>query len=81
MTIKQDGWTLVDEAGTPARIGQRITNRRGDNARLVGAVPPHRPGTSGKLWTEENGALYYVGVWGLRWVNEAGHYFGDGKGA
>jgi hypothetical protein len=79
--ITYKGWRLTDAAtGKPVAIGDRITSSTGEVAQIHGAVAPHRPGTSGKLWTEEHGALYYVGVWGLRWVSAEGRWFGDGKG-
>ena len=40
---------------------------RGESYVITGGRPPHKPESTGKVWTSDNGE-YYPGVFGLRWV-------------
>lgn len=76
--ITRNGWTLTDQRGKPISIGQPVTSGRGDVTTLRSGTPPHRPGVSGYVETED-GAEFYPTVFGLRWVSPDGRYFGDSK--
>jgi hypothetical protein len=64
--IKQGGWTLV-ENGIPVLEGDVVTDFRGDTDIVRGGRPPHKPSSSGFVWTA-SGREFYPDVFGLKWV-------------
>jgi hypothetical protein len=62
-------WLLLHEDGNErgAYEGETVRCFRGEDAVLTGGRPPHKPGSTGKVWTEAGGE-YYPSVFGLRWV-------------
>lgn len=69
--IGYDGkrWLLLREDGTErgVREGETVRSYRGEDAVLTGGRAPHKPESTGKVWTEAGGE-YYPSVFGLRWV-------------
>jgi hypothetical protein len=58
--------TLVHEHnGTPVFLGDNIEARRG-SAVCTGGRAPHKPGSSGKVWTEDGGE-FFPHVFDLKW--------------
>ena len=71
-SVGYDGklWLLLREGGTAlnaVREGETVRSYRGEDCVLTGGRAPHKPGSTGKVWTSDNGE-YYPGVFGLRWV-------------
>lgn len=73
-----DGPILIhmegDKKGQRAIVGDIITSFRGEKAQLSYFRPPHKESSSGKCsitWMGENetGGEYYVGVFGMKWLN------------
>ena len=65
--MTKNQWTLVHSGtDTPANLGEIITSFRGVETKLLGGSPPHKPGSTGKVWVEN--AEYYPSVFGLEWV-------------
>jgi hypothetical protein len=68
--VENKGWKLVDRTTrVQCRIGDTVTDFRGDTAVLAGGSPPHKPSSSGFAYTQGNRELY-VGVFGLEWVKD-----------
>ena len=68
--IGYDGklWLLLREDATQGVYeGQTVRSYRGEDCVITGGRPPHKPESTGKVWTEDGGE-YYPGVFGLRWV-------------
>lgn len=71
-SVGYDGkrWLLLREDGTERGLhkGEAVRSFRGEPAVITGGRPPHKAGSTGKVWTEEGGE-FYPGVFGLRWVH------------
>ncbi len=68
--IKKNGWTLVHaRTGTPVQEGEEVLNFRGEADTLTGGAPPHKPSSSGFVWTQ-GGAEFYPSVFDLKWVQQ-----------
>jgi len=71
--MNKNGWTLVHEkTGEPVKIGETLTNFRGDAATCKGGEPPRHDGSTGWVWI--GGADYrgyYPSVYGLKWVKDS----------
>ena len=68
--IGYDGklWLLLREDATQGVYeGQTVRSFRGESYVITGGRPPHKPESTGKVWTEDGGE-YYPSVFGLRWV-------------
>lgn len=67
-------YELIDtKTNKPARMGQFITDFRGDTATLTDARPPHKPSSSGFVYVVDalgHSGEYYPSVFGLKWVAE-----------
>jgi len=69
--------TLVDEATfTPIKEGDTRTLRDGELHKVTGGRAPHKPGSTGKVWTtaiSNDGwtGEYYPGVIGARWMHDS----------
>lgn len=69
--IVRGDWHLVVEAtGEPVCRHAEVRDFRGELRVIVGGSPPHRPGVSGYVETED-GAESYVTVFDLKWVQGA----------
>ena len=70
--IGYDGrlWLLVHEGEDEQGVyeGEAVRSFRGEPAVITGGRPPHKAGSTGKVWTEEGGE-YYPGVFKLRWIH------------
>jgi len=65
--MTKNNWTLVREStNEPVAIGETITSFCGLETALLGGSPPHKPGSTGKVWVEN--AEYFPGVFNLKWV-------------
>ena len=64
-------WVLVRE-GTheEVMVGDTITNFRGNATVLKGGRPPHKAGSTGRVFTE--GAEYFPSVFDLAWIQKKG---------
>lgn len=66
--IKKDGWTLVYErTGKPVMEGEVVLDFRGEADTIMGGRPPHKPSSSGFVWTQD-GKECYPDVFDLKWV-------------
>jgi hypothetical protein len=63
--IKYGAWTLEHEDGTPAYVGEVCTSR-GESYALTGGRPPHKPASTGRVWTDAG--EYFPSVFDLKWV-------------
>ena len=66
--ITNKRWTLVDQAGTPCYVGQIVTSFRGEQMILDGGTPPHREGSTGRIYTGQ--VEFFPSVCNLKWVKE-----------
>jgi hypothetical protein len=67
--MKVANWILVHKNNAPAVEGETITDFRGEKAILTGGRPPHKPSSSGFVFTD-NGGMYYPSVFKLEWIKE-----------
>lgn len=62
---------LYHKDGRPVQYGERVVDFRGDLDRIVGGRPPHRPGTTGHIYTRmpdvAQASEFYPGVFDLEW--------------
>lgn len=59
---------LVDAVnGNPIKTDDRRLTAKGEDSAITGGRPPHKPGSTGKVWTDDNGE-FYPSVFGLEWV-------------
>ena len=63
----QEACVLVDADGQPVKVGQTVTNFRGQTAKVEGGVAPHKSNSEGFVVTSRGES--YAGVYGLRWVH------------
>lgn len=70
-SVGYDGkrWLLLREDVTErgVRKGETVRSYRGEDCVLTGGRAPHKPESTGKVWTSDGGE-YYPSVFGLRWV-------------
>ena len=59
-------YRLVDAAGTDATIGASYTDFRGERHTLEGSRPPHKPGSTGRVYTDRG--EFYPSVIDLTFV-------------
>lgn len=61
-------WLLIDDVTQVSiKRGQAVADFRGDKAVINGGSPPHKPGSTGRITTSDNGE-YYPGVYGCKWI-------------
>lgn len=70
MFIEKDGWILVDNFGQQIEVGETRQDFRGELSIIEGGTPPHKPGSTGRVYIKE-GREYYPSVFDLLWYNEA----------
>lgn len=54
-----------DETGQPVALGDKLATSKGDIHTITGGTAPHKPGSTGRIYTE--GAEYFPGVFGCTW--------------
>lgn len=65
-------WVLVDrDTGDPVWKNAKAYDFRGDSDTIIGGRAPHKPGSTGKVWTAD-GREYYPGVFDMKWVDRRG---------
>lgn len=52
-----------------ANLPKAFPDFRGNNAVIIGGRPPMRPGSTGKVWTD-NGGEFFPSVFDLKWVKQ-----------
>ena len=67
--ITKDGWKLVDVDNNTVHFGATYTDFRGQPHVIEGGSPPHKLGSTGRIWT--NVGEFFPGVCNLTWVEEA----------
>lgn len=65
--ITHNGWRLVDAKGNPVIQGSVYATRNGVAAIIDGGRSPHKPSSSGFVYTYD-GREYYAHVYDLKWV-------------
>lgn len=69
--IKQDGWVLTHvPTGMPVLANELMESFRGDQYRITGGRPPHKPSSEGFVWTADNRELY-PSVFECKWIKQA----------
>jgi len=67
--IKSDLKTLVNsETLEPVRVGDIVTDFRGETCTISGGRAPHKPSSTGRVWVNEFSQEYFPGVFNLEWV-------------
>lgn len=65
--IKQQMILVHEASGKPVEVGEQVKDFRGDVDTIEGGDAPHRPGSTGRVYT--NGGSFYPSVFDLRWVS------------
>ena len=71
--IEKNGWTLVHErTGVPVIEGDVVLDFRGEAETITGGRPPHKPSSSGFVWTDggRRGGEFYTSVFDLKWIKQ-----------
>ena len=67
--IKSDLKTLVNsETLEPVRVGDIVTDFRGETCTISGGRAPDKPSSTGRVWVNEFSQEYFPGVFNLKWV-------------
>lgn len=61
-------WTLVDDENAPAIIGTTYADFRGARHVLKGHLAPHKPGSTGRVYTDRG--EFFPSVIGLRFRDD-----------
>lgn len=65
--ITKNGWTLVHkDTKAPIMEGETIPDFRDEPLTINGGEPPHKRGSTGRIWTDQG--QFYPGVCNLRWI-------------
>lgn len=67
--ITHDNWTLTHMDGTPACVGELLETHNGDQYRITGGRPPHKPSSTGRVWVA-GGGEFFPTVFNLKWVEK-----------
>lgn len=59
-------YRLIDAAGADATIGATYTDFRGEPHALEGSEPPHKPSSTGRVYTDRG--EFYPSVIGLKFI-------------
>jgi len=85
--VSEGNWTLwlVNETDgsliREAIVGEKYKTGRGESVKLISGTPPHKPGSTGKVYVEEEGfkvsggyhyapSMYYPSVISMKWVKK-----------
>ncbi len=67
--IKSEMKTLFNmTTGEPVRVGDIVTDFRGETCTISGGRAPHKPSSTGRVWVEEFSQEYFPGVFNLEWA-------------
>jgi hypothetical protein len=66
--LTYDNWTLKDMDYKPVSVGDKYQDFRGDTHVIEGGRPPHKPSSTGRIWT--NKGEFFPGVCNLTWIKE-----------
>jgi hypothetical protein len=61
-----DSWKLVDQKGKEIEEGAHVKDFRGDYHEINGGRPPHKPSSTGRIWTSRGES--FPSVCDLKWV-------------
>lgn len=64
-------WQLQTEEGQPVELPLETVDSRGETATIQYGRPPHRPGSTGRVYTQ-GGGEYFPSVFKLQWVELPG---------
>ena len=59
---------INNEHGYPVKTGDTLLDFRGAVHVLQGGNPPHKPSSTGRIYT--NRGQFFPSVCGLKWINE-----------
>ena len=63
--ITNGSWALLDMDNNPVSVGDQYTDFRGATHVIEGGKPPHKDGSTGRIWT--NVGEFFPGVCNLHW--------------
>lgn len=67
--IKHDDWILVyEKTNVPVVEGDVVHDFRGEADTIRGGRPPHKPSSTGFVWTASVSQERYPGVFDLKWI-------------
>ena len=67
--IKSEMKTLRNmTTGEPVRIGDAVTDFRGETCTISGGRAPHKPSSTGRVWVAEFSQEYFPAVFDLEWA-------------
>jgi hypothetical protein len=69
--IKDGAYILAHKSGAICYRDEVVKDFRGEEHTLTGGRCPHKPSSSGFVYTGD-GYEYYPGVFDLQWVNQEG---------
>lgn len=64
--ISRPGWILLDENDKPVEENSNHASFRGEILTVTGGEPPHKPDSTGRIYT--NAGTFYPSVCGLLWA-------------
>lgn len=73
-TLVREDWRgkqcalIHDETGEPVSIHDTLTTSRGEAYRVTGGAAPHKPSSTGRVYT--TGGEYFPSVFGCTWRAE-----------
>lgn len=65
-------YRLLNSEGKEVKKGDKYTDFRGEEHKVISFSPPHKPSSAGFVYTEQRGGWkqeFYVTVLGLKWVH------------
>ena len=74
--IAKQGWTLFYTIGSvvtrPIAAGETVETSRGELMTITGGNPPHKPGSTGRVYVSEDGSSreYFPSVIGAKWIRD-----------
>ena len=86
---RADGPILIDSAtGKTLKVGDTLTDFRGEKSVLTGMTPPHKPSSTGRVFVAEDWGdgkkhegSYFPGVFNAEWKYAQGNRAGRGRRA
>ena len=60
-------WKLLHKDGRPVKFGESYPDFRGDMDIITGGLPPHNPGSTGRVITDR-GMPYFPSVFNMEWM-------------
>jgi hypothetical protein len=63
-------WVLVHaDSSTPVVLGDKARDFRGNEHVIVGGTPPHKPESTGRVYTADNRECF-PSVFDMRWIQQ-----------